>query len=92
MFRGEARSEDGLLAAAQFTGCRRLPGRLPYRSRTRQQRETGEVVVAPLSGAAGVRVARASWEFPGDGPFADLRGRRPLLSVVLDDFALRFGA
>jgi hypothetical protein len=91
VFRGEAQDEDGLLAAAEFTGHRRLPGRLPYRSRTRQQRDDGDVVAAPLSGTASVRPARASWEFPGGGPFADLRGRRPLLSVVLDDFALRFG-
>jgi len=92
VFRGEARADGRLLARAEFTARRRLPGRLPYRSRTRQQRPDGGVVVAPLSGAAGVRLARASWDFPADGPFADLRGRSPLLSVVLDDFALRFGA
>ena len=92
VFRGEARDDGGLLAAAEFTARRRLPGRLPYRLRTRQQRPDGTVVVAPLSGSAGVRIARASWEFPAQSPFADLRGRRPLLSVVLDEFALRFGA
>lgn len=128
VFRGEARDEHGLLAAAEFTGVRmpglppgsgkperlrgragglsgrparlggrlavRLPGlpvRMPFRSRTRQQRADGEVVVALLSGSARVRLARATWDFPGDGPFADLRGQRPLLSVVLDDFSLRFG-
>jgi Acetoacetate decarboxylase (ADC) len=88
----EARLDGRLLAGADFAVRRRLPGRLPYRLRTRQQRADGEVVVAPLSGSAEVRLARASWDFPGDGPFADLRGRRPLLSVVLDDFSLRFGA
>jgi len=92
VFRGEARQDGGLLAGAEFVATRRLPGRLPYRSRTLQRRPGGEEVVAPLSGSAGVRLARASWDFPADGPFADLRGRRPLLSVVLDDFALRFGA
>lgn len=91
VFRGEARDGGRLLAGAEFTARRRLPGRLPFRSRTRQSRPTGEVVVAPFAGSAGVRLARASWDFPADGPFADLRGRRPLLSVVLADFALRFG-
>jgi hypothetical protein len=92
VFRGEARRDGRLLAGAEFTVRRRLPGRLPYRSRTLQHRADGEAVVAPLSGTAGVRLARASWDFPAGGPFADLRGRHPLLSVVLDDFALRFGA
>jgi hypothetical protein len=48
-------------------------------------------VLAPMSGTARIRHARARWDFPTDGPFADLRGRRPLASVVLEDFALRFG-
>jgi Acetoacetate decarboxylase (ADC) len=92
VFHGEAHADGALLAGAEFIARRRLPGRLPYRSRTLQHRADGKAVVAPLSGSAGVRLARASWDFPAEGPFADLRGRRPLLSVVLDDFALRFGA
>jgi hypothetical protein len=93
-FRGEARDEHGQLASAEFVVGRGLPGRMPFRSRTAQRREVGddhETVLAPLSGTARIRHARARWDFPADGPFAELRGRRPLASVVLEDFALRFG-
>jgi hypothetical protein len=91
-FLGEARAADRPLARARFNAGRRLPGRLPFRSRTTQPRESGEPVVAPFSGSAGLRVARARWDFDEHGPFADLRGRRPIASVVLEDFRLRFGA
>ena len=94
MFRGEARDEHGRLASAEFVVGRGLPGRLPFRSRTAQRRGDGddlETVLAPMSGTARIRRARARWDFPADGPFADLRARRPLASVVLEDFVLRFG-
>lgn len=96
VFGGEARVEHGALASAEFVVGRGLPGRLPFRSRTAQRRgasddNTGETVLAPMSGTARIRHARARWDFPPDGPFADLRGRRPLVSVVLEDFALHFG-
>jgi Acetoacetate decarboxylase (ADC) len=91
VFCGAARDERGSLASAEFVVGRGLPGRLPFRSRTAQRRGDGETVVAPMSGTARVRQARARWDFPADGPFADLRGRRPLASVALEDFALRFG-
>jgi Acetoacetate decarboxylase (ADC) len=91
VFGGEARGEQRWLASTEFVAGRRLPGRLPFRSRTAQRRGHGETVLAPMSGTARFRHARARWDFPPDGPFADLRGRRPLASVVLEDFALRFG-
>jgi Acetoacetate decarboxylase (ADC) len=99
VFVGEARGEHGSLASAEFVAGRGLPGRLPFRSRTAQRRsdgdgdgdDSGETVLAPMSGTARIRHARARWHFPTDGPFADLHGRRPLASVVLEDFALRFG-
>jgi hypothetical protein len=91
VFDGEARDEHGSLASAEFVVGRGLPGRLPFRSRTAQRRANGESVLAPMSGTARVRHAKARWDFPTDGPFAELRGRRPLASVVLEDFALRFG-
>lgn len=93
-FRGEARDEHGPVASAEFVLGRGLPGRLPFRSRTAQRREGGddhETVLAPLSGTARIRRARARWDFPADGPLAELCGRRPLASIVLEDFALRFG-
>jgi hypothetical protein len=91
VFSGEARGEHGWLANAEFVVGRGLPGRLPFRSRTAQRRSDSDTVLAPISGTARIRHARARWDFPTDGPFADLRGRRPLASVVLEDFALRFG-
>ena len=91
VFGGEARDEHRSLASAEFVVGRGLPGRLPFRARTAQPRDDGETVLAPMSGTARVRHARARWDFPADGPFADLRGRRPLASLVLEDFALRFG-
>jgi hypothetical protein len=91
VFDGEARDGHGSLASAEFVVGRGLPGRLPFRSRTAQRRAHGENVLAPMSGTARVRHAKARWDFPTDGPFAELRGRRPLASVVLEDFALRFG-
>jgi acetoacetate decarboxylase len=91
VFGGEARDEHGSLASAEFVLGRGLPGRLPFRSCTAQRRGDGGTVLAPMSGTARIRRARAHWDFPPDGPFADLCGRRPLASVVLEDFALRFG-
>ena len=91
VFGGEARDEHGSLTSAEFVVGRGLPGRLPFRSRTAQRPGDGETVLAPMSGTARIRRARARWDFPPDGPFADLCGRRPLVSVVLEDFALRFG-
>ncbi|WP_433203301.1 acetoacetate decarboxylase family protein [Dactylosporangium sp. CS-047395] len=35
--------------------------------------------------------ARVRWDIDGDGPLAFLRGRRPFLSLVADDFRMRFG-
>lgn len=91
-FVGEAHENGRPLAGARFRTGRRLPVRLPFRSRTAQRRDDGALVVAPLSGSTAVRAARAEWDFDADGPFADLRGRRPVLSVVLEDFRLSFGA
>ncbi len=91
-FLAEAHESGRALARARFRPGRRLPGRLPFRSRTAQRREDGDQVVAPLSGSAAVRVARADWDFDERGPFADLHRRRPIASVVLEDFRLTFGA
>jgi hypothetical protein len=91
VFAGEARDERGSLASAEFVVGPGLPVRLPFRSRTAQRRGDGETVLAPMSGTARIRHAKARWEFSPGGPFADLRGCRPRASVVLEDFALRFG-
>jgi Acetoacetate decarboxylase (ADC) len=90
-FLAGARRDGGAIAIAEFVAGRPLPRRLPFRSHTVQRRAGGEAVVAPLTGSARVRRARAAWEFAADGPFADLRGRRPMVSFVLEDFELTFG-
>jgi Acetoacetate decarboxylase (ADC) len=90
-FLAGARRDGGAIAIAEFAPGRGLPRRLPFRARTAQRRDDGRPVVTPLTGSARVRRAHAAWEFASDGPFADLRGRRPLLSVVLEDFELTFG-
>ncbi|KXP11253.1 hypothetical protein AXK57_07860 [Tsukamurella pulmonis] len=45
----------------------------------------------PVAGLVRVRPVRAEWEFDGAGPLAHLAGRRPLLSVAVPRFRLRFG-
>jgi hypothetical protein len=90
-FAGEAGDPEGPIASAEFVAGPRVPGRVPFRSRTVQRRADGERVVTPLTGTARLRWARARWDFPAHGPFADLRDRRPLLSGVLEDFDLVFG-
>jgi hypothetical protein len=90
-FLAGARRPGGAIAIAEFATGNPLPRRMPLRARTAQRRDDGELVVAPISGSARVRRARAAWEFAADGPFADLHGRRPLVSFVLEDFDLTFG-
>lgn len=69
---------------------RRLPFAVPLGFRTAQDRE-GALVVARVRGSARLGIARGTWSFDPDGPLAFLAGRRPLLSLALQPFALRFG-
>jgi hypothetical protein len=52
----------------------------------------GAVVRTPVRGRAGVRLGSGTWRVEADGPLGYLAGRRPLLTVTLTDFRLRFGA
>ena len=65
--------------------------RLPFGFHTWQTRESGQEVVAPVSGRARVTPCRAHWDFHADGPLAWLAGTRPLASVRVRDFQMSFG-
>jgi hypothetical protein len=68
----------------------RLPGRWPTPLSVAQA--LGEAVVrTPVRGRAGVRLGQGTWRIDADGPLGYLAGRRPLLTVALTDFRLRFG-
>ena len=79
------------IAGAVFSRGVRLPGRWPTDMRLAQALK-GEICRTPVRGRAGVRLGRATWRFDPAGPLGYLRGRRPLLTVTLADFRLRFGA
>lgn len=69
----------------------RLPGRWPT-AMSVAQALGGAVVRTPVRGRAGVRLGSGTWRVEADGPLGYLAGRRPLLTVTLTDFRLRFGA
>ena len=80
----------GGIATAVIRLGRRLPGRWPIAMGLRQAR--GQTVVAtPVRGRTALRRARISWTPSAGGRLGYLAGRRPLLSLTLDDFRLRFG-
>jgi hypothetical protein len=45
----------------------------------------------PVRGTTRVRLRRAAWRVPADGRLGYLAGHRPLWTVMLQDFRLRFG-
>ncbi|WP_019202270.1 hypothetical protein [Tsukamurella sp. 1534] len=45
----------------------------------------------PVAGLVRARPVRAEWEFDGAGPLAHLAGRRPVFSLAVPRFRLRFG-
>ena len=68
----------------------RLPGRWPTPLSV-VQALGGSVVRTRVRGSAGLRLGGATWRVEAGGPLGCLAGRRPLLSVTLADFRLRFG-
>ena len=64
---------------------------LAFKGATRQERETGEEVVASLKGSTKVLPCRSHWEFNDTGPLAWLAGKRPLASFRMADFQMSFG-
>lgn len=79
------------IGSASFRPGPRLPGRWPTPLSV-VQALAGSVVRTPVRGSAGVRLGGARWRAEAGGPLGYLAGRRPLLSLALTDFRLRFGA
>lgn len=69
-------------------------GALPWRWRggyTVAQSRAGQLLLIPVRCTARVRLIRLRWQFAPGGPLAWLSGARPVCSVSLRDFTLRFG-
>jgi hypothetical protein len=91
MQRWAAATPDGApIAHCRVTGRGTLPGRWPA-GYTVAQQLAGRLALTPVRSRSAVQPARASWAFAPDGPLRWLRTARPLLSVSLRDFRLRFG-
>jgi acetoacetate decarboxylase len=67
-----------------------LPGRWPGSCTVAQQR-AGELILIPVRATSGVRLIRISWKFAPGGPLGWLVGARPIFSMSLRDFTVRFG-
>ncbi|MGH4022257.1 MAG: acetoacetate decarboxylase family protein [Pseudonocardiaceae bacterium] len=86
-----ARDERGApVARGSVRPAGAVPGRWPIGYMVAQQL-AGQLALTPVRSVAGLRLVRTTWSFAPDGPLAWLRGARPLLSVSLRDFVLRFG-
>ncbi|MFI6984884.1 acetoacetate decarboxylase family protein [Embleya sp. NPDC050154] len=86
-----ARAETAhCLARAEFTPRLTVPRRWTLAGRIVQTLD-GRAKRSRARVRTGLRIASARWEFPLDGPLAALSGRRPLVSLSLRDFRLRFG-
>ena len=80
----------GIPIAAARIRPRRWPGRWPF-AFTVIQAVGAEVRRSPVRGRAGLGPAAVTWRPHPEGPLAYLAGRRPVVSVALHDFRLRFG-
>jgi hypothetical protein len=79
------------IGAASLRSGMRLPGRWPTALSVAQDR-AGQIKRTSVRGRTGLRLGGATWRVDANGPLGYLAGRRPLLSVTLTDFRLRFGA
>ncbi|OZM72331.1 acetoacetate decarboxylase [Amycolatopsis antarctica] len=85
-------SESGdWIATAGFTMGPRSPLRLPSAFRVSQAAPEG-VRHSPVTATGRPATARAAWRFNPDGPLGYLAGHRPVLSLALSGFDMRFGA
>jgi hypothetical protein len=87
----EPGSVPGPIGAATFSAGRRLPGRWPTPMTVLQAYGDG-VRRTRVRGRTGLRLGSGTWRVDANGPLGYLAGRRPLLTVTLTDFRLRFGA
>jgi hypothetical protein len=84
---------DGAAAAAGIAAAdlrRRRGIRVPIGFRV-VQALGGRAKTTRVRSTARCGGARIGWRIDPDGPLAFLAGRRPLLSLVADDFRMRFG-
>lgn len=78
------------IACGTVRGGAVLPGRWPAGC-TAAQQLAGELAQTPARSRSGLRLVGSRWEFATAGPLAWLTAARPLGSIFLLDFALRFG-
>jgi hypothetical protein len=76
--------------AAALIRLRRWPGRWPFAFRV-IQKYGGGVRRTPVRGRAGLGPATVTWQPEPPGPLGYLAGRKPLVSLAVLDFRLRFG-
>ncbi|MEV6015686.1 acetoacetate decarboxylase family protein [Streptomyces sp. NPDC051997] len=88
--RAGAATEKDVLATAAFEPGRRMPGRWPLTYRVAQTLD-GALKTSSVRSRSTVRTARAHWIAQESSPLGELSRRRPLLSLALNDFAIRFG-
>jgi hypothetical protein len=86
----EPGSEPAPIGVAAFRAGRRLPGRWPIRMTVLQAYGDG-VRRTHVRGHTGLRLGRATWRVDARGPLGYLAGRRPLVTLTLTDFSMRFG-
>jgi hypothetical protein len=84
-----ATADAGPIAEAGLSGAKPLL-RLPI-GFTCTQARAGAALSTPVRSTARCGPARVRWHIAPDGPLGFLAGRRPLLSLVADDFRMRFG-
>ncbi|MQA06964.1 MAG: acetoacetate decarboxylase [Pseudonocardiaceae bacterium] len=90
VFRARAERDAEPLASAAFRRRPGLPLRMPSRGCVVQELD-GAPRRTPMRLAGYPHPAKASWSFHPSGPMSYLHGRKPLLSVSIRDFTLRFG-
>ncbi|MET7986862.1 acetoacetate decarboxylase family protein [Streptomyces sp. NPDC005281] len=88
--RAGAATGKEVLATAAFEPGRRIPGRWPLTYRVTQTRD-GELKTSSVRSRSTVRMARARWVAQEGSPLGELSRSRPLLSLALNDFTIRFG-
>jgi len=86
----EPGSSRAPIGSASFRRGIRLPGRWPLRM-TVMQALDGGLRRTPVRGQAGVRLGGSAWRVDAHGALGYLAGRRPLVTLTLADFRLRFG-
>jgi Acetoacetate decarboxylase (ADC) len=87
---GQASAATEMPLAAALIRLRRWPGRWPFAFPVIQALGEG-VRRTPVRGRAGLGPAAVTWRPDPRGPLHYLAGRKPVLSVAVLDFRLRFG-